>query len=37
MTDDKNSNQPSKYKFTRDDFILLLVIIWAICMIVFRY
>ena len=25
------------YKFTRDDLILALVIVWAICMIVFRY
>lgn len=39
MTTEKTSkNQPSKgYKFTRDDLILVLVIIWAVCMIVFRY
>ncbi|MCA9406289.1 MAG: hypothetical protein KC684_07125 [Candidatus Omnitrophica bacterium] len=26
-----------QYTFTRDDLILLLVIIWAICMVYFRY
>lgn len=39
MDAEKKSDQSAQkgYKFTRDDLILALVIIWAVCMIVFRY
>ncbi len=33
----ENDQNKKGYKFTRDDLILAIVIIWAICMIVFRY
>lgn len=39
MDAEKKSDQSTRkgYKFTRDDLILGLVVIWAVCMIVFRY
>ena len=32
MTEEKKG-----YQFTRDDLILALIIIWALCMVIFRY
>ena len=37
MTEESKTEQKKGYKFTRDDLILALVVIWAICMVVFRY